>query len=169
MLLKEDVYKSLRCSLDWMLKRRWQDSTTDCLSKNPEGFPRLIQNEQFWAHISGLLVREIVIYWEDRGATHSWGTPKAFGVHPAAFQQLSWECFLSPVDISLKKGHPVAGESEHIFSFGKEGTRIPSMNVRGTGEGGYLFTQDNSHEDLKTTSQRKPRCLPHVAFLRCLL
>lgn len=71
MLLKEDVYKSLRCSLDWMLKRRWQDSTTDCLSKNPEGFPRLIQSEQFWAHIWGLLVREIVIYWEDRSATHS--------------------------------------------------------------------------------------------------
>jgi len=77
--------------------------------------------------------------------------------------------FSQPVDTSLKKGHPVAGESEHLFSIGKEGTRTPSINVRGTGEGSYLFTQDNSHEDLKTTAQRKSGCLPHEAFLKCLL
>ena len=117
--------------------------------QNPEGFLRFIQNEQFWAHIWGLLVREIAIYWEGRSAIHSWGAPKAF-------QQLSWECFLSLVDTSLKKGHPVAGESKHLFSFGKEGTKTPSINVRGTGEGGYFSLKIIHMKTSKPPPQENP-------------
>ena len=60
------------------------------------------------------------------------------------------------MDTSLKKGHPVAAKSKHLFSFGKEATKTPSINVRGTGEGGYFSLKIIHMKTSKLPPQENP-------------